>query len=751
MAAGLGTGPLHRCEHRASRRSSPPGVPPLPLTGERTLPDVPEENYWFRRHLAVYEWIAARVGGRRVVDMACGEGYGSDVLAGERGERRRRRRQPRGPRARAAALPAPEPALRARPGRAASPSPATRRLPADDRARAGPRRDPRALQVDAGAGRRRLRLDPEPADAGAARAPRSPTTPGTCSEYRAEEFRELCEAHFAPGRDARPLPRPQAARARAGDQARLGQRPQAPRLTKPFYDRFTPAIAASDFSLAARATSTRARLPRRLPPVMTPLRASAGDLAIVLHTHMPYVEGFGTYPFGEEWLFDAVIRSYLPVLEVAARPDDDGDAGARRPARGPRARPSGCGASCVEWRIGAAEADLPQVPAECRAGLRGGARRATGTPGAARRGRAATRCAPFQRAAARGPGRAARPRPRPTPCCRCWRPGPGCALQLDAGIRSHRRRFGWDGGFWLPECAYAPGLEWRLAEAGRASGSASTRAPTSEPLEALAPVRDRGRPGGAADRLGGDLSWLWSLDGYPSDPAHAQFAGKSLRGMRIWKVGGGAYDPAAAEAAARRQARRVPRRGRGAPARLRATERGRRGLLVFAIDTELLGHWWSEGPIWLREVLDGRRGGRGAAAHRARRRWPSTSRSSGRCAASTWGEGKDLRTWDSPPVADLAWGARRLELRLLRALSAGLRGGAARARRARAARRPGERLGLPRPARPGGRLRLPARHRPRPGAAGGHRLDRPSPIRACAPSPRTSASLPCWSPEPPAR
>src|SRR4051812_49469901 len=46
---------------------------------------------------------------------------------------------------------------------------------------------------------------------------------------------------------------------------------------------------------------------------------SAGDLAIVLHSHMPYVEGFGTYPFGEEWLFDAVIRSYLPVLEVAER------------------------------------------------------------------------------------------------------------------------------------------------------------------------------------------------------------------------------------------------------------------------------------------------------------------------------------------------------------------------------------------------------------------------------------------------
>jgi SAM-dependent methyltransferase len=63
------------------QRDQPEGVPPLELTGERTLPDVPEENYWFRRHLVVYEWIAARVGGLRVIDMACGEGYGSDVLA----------------------------------------------------------------------------------------------------------------------------------------------------------------------------------------------------------------------------------------------------------------------------------------------------------------------------------------------------------------------------------------------------------------------------------------------------------------------------------------------------------------------------------------------------------------------------------------------------------------------------------------------------------------------------------------------
>lgn len=63
------------------QQDQPAGVPPLQLTGERTLPDVPEENYWFRRHLAVYEWIGDRCRGLRVADLACGEGYGSEVLA----------------------------------------------------------------------------------------------------------------------------------------------------------------------------------------------------------------------------------------------------------------------------------------------------------------------------------------------------------------------------------------------------------------------------------------------------------------------------------------------------------------------------------------------------------------------------------------------------------------------------------------------------------------------------------------------
>ena len=171
------------------------------------------------------------------------------------------------------------------------------------------------------------------------------------------------------------------------------------------------------------------------------------------------------------------------------------------------------------------------------------------------------------------------------------------------------------------------------------------------------------------------IQWLWSLSGYPSDPAHAQFAGESLRGVRIWKVGGGGYDPAAAAAVARRQAGEFLA---ATAARLREyrASRKRRGLLVFAIDTELLGHWWSEGAIWLREVLAGAddAGVRLLTVPEALAEHEPVDQP---LHASTWGEEKDLRTWDSPAVADLAWGARRLELRLLRALSRGLRGDAA--------------------------------------------------------------------------
>ncbi|MEH3143192.1 MAG: class I SAM-dependent methyltransferase [Mycobacterium kyogaense] len=59
---------------------------PMALTGERTVPDIAEENYWFRRHEIVYRDLVARLADRfsdaDVLEAGCGEGYGADLIAG---------------------------------------------------------------------------------------------------------------------------------------------------------------------------------------------------------------------------------------------------------------------------------------------------------------------------------------------------------------------------------------------------------------------------------------------------------------------------------------------------------------------------------------------------------------------------------------------------------------------------------------------------------------------------------------------
>ncbi len=148
-------------------------------------------------------------------------------------------------------------------------------------------------------------------------APRS-DNPWHVREYRAGEFERAVPRAASPQvRAVRPLPRAQAARPRDRPATRLGR--LHPRLVsrERFYGWFTPAIAASDFRLlrgARRAARSRARLPRRVPAVS--VRRESGALAIVLHTHMPYVEGFGTWPFGEEWLWEAMASCYLPLLDM---------------------------------------------------------------------------------------------------------------------------------------------------------------------------------------------------------------------------------------------------------------------------------------------------------------------------------------------------------------------------------------------------------------------------------------------------
>ena len=225
-------------------------MPPLQLTGERTLPDVPAENYWFRRHLAVYEWIGARVIGSRVLDMACGEGYGSEVLsrsaasvtgvdanpeAHEHAKRRYRRQNlifQRGLVETFGQTGAYDAVVFLQTIEHVQDPPAVlehlHRLLAPD-------------GVAYVSTPNLLTLAPPGAD--------KSDNPWHVKEYRAHEFERLCRGVFA---DVQMLGLCHARKLRLHDAA-LGWGWDAVhsglRLTKPFYDRFVPAIATRDFAL----------------------------------------------------------------------------------------------------------------------------------------------------------------------------------------------------------------------------------------------------------------------------------------------------------------------------------------------------------------------------------------------------------------------------------------------------------------------------------------------------------------------
>lgn len=404
-------------------------------------------------------------------------------------------------------------------------------------------------------------------------------------------------------------------------------------------------------------------------------RESVGDIAIVLHSHMPYVEGFGTYPFGEEWLFDAVIRSHLPVLEVA-----EGVTITVTPVLADQLEDPGVGRRLLDFartfRVGSAQLDARDVDADLVAACEAEADRY------GRALAALEACDGNPLAAFAGASDAGRVELVTSSATHAVLPliatRPARLLQLETGLRSHRRRFGASRGIWLPECAYEPGLEHLLAELGVEYFCTDQSA--HEPVNAaMRPIATDGPTAFPIDWEA--VQWLWSWGGYPSDPVYADFHAKSLRGCHLWSIAGQPYDPAAAAGRARQHAREFARDVSDRLARHQA-DSGRRGLLTFAIDTELLGHWWWEGPTWLEQALIElpRAGVRAVTLSEALADHEAEPRP---LAASSWGEGKDRRTWDSPPVADLAWAARRIELRVLRDVSAGRLEGPSLARAAR--------------------------------------------------------------------
>jgi 1,4-alpha-glucan branching enzyme len=377
-----------------------------------------------------------------------------------------------------------------------------------------------------------------------------------------------------------------------------------------------------------------------------------GALAIVLHTHMPYVEGFGTWPFGEEWLWEAIATSYLPLLDVLdEHPDqvtlsvtpvlaDQLEApGAMdrleafladvRPASHAldvdAARDAGVAVALEASAAAYAEA-LARLRERGRTLLPALARHATWTS-------AATHAVlPLLATEA------------------------GVRLQLETGIAAHRARFGeWGGGLWLPECGHAPWLDEPLERAG-------VHATVVDWTDVLGPGAHAPRRSPAGVRLAPldreIVELAWSARGYPSHGDYCDTHHLTEHRHGAWAIDGTPYDAARGRARARAHAEdfagRVAARVAGG------------ALSVFAVDTELLGHWWREGIVWLGAVLDAcRRRGvpvlpldaalEGLPAQPAPAAPPPTS----------WGEGRDLRTWSGPAAGGLAWRQRAAELRVL--------------------------------------------------------------------------------------
>jgi len=404
-----------------------------------------------------------------------------------------------------------------------------------------------------------------------------------------------------------------------------------------------------------------------------------GALAIVLHTHMPYVEGFGTWPFGEEWLWEAIASCYLPLADlldggapltlsltpvlcdqleapgIATRferfVEDVRGATHEQDAAGLR---SG-GHEQLARELDRAYGDYTGALESLR--RRGGELLAALAPHAQWTSSATHAILPLLASDA------------------------GVRLQVHGGIESHRRRFGghWRGGFWLPECAYAPSLGRALEDAGVAAvcveltdvlglgAPAHLRPLLSDAGVLLVPI----------DRA--TISLVWSDRGYPAAGAYRDYHHHTVHHHNPWNNAGDPYDADAALALARSHAADFVARTRARLERCAAEAQPAPGapLAVCALDTELLGHWWYEGIAWLEAVVqecarqdlelvrldDALERVEPAATDSLRTADPSAGLAD--WPASSWGHDGDLSTWSGPAVAEMAFAARRAELQLL--------------------------------------------------------------------------------------
>ncbi|HZO37037.1 MAG TPA: 1,4-alpha-glucan branching protein domain-containing protein [Solirubrobacteraceae bacterium] len=391
-----------------------------------------------------------------------------------------------------------------------------------------------------------------------------------------------------------------------------------------------------------------------------------GQFALVLHTHMPYVEGFDTWPFGEEWLWEAVATSYLPVLDVLEQTGAPVTVSLTPVLCDQLAAPDAI-ERCLDFirdiRPAAHAIDRAELAAELHAPLdHSAAVYARAADELAARPDVLARFAPFASWTSSAT-HAVLP---------LLATDAGARLQIQTGVDGHRSRFGdWRGGFWLPECAHSSWLEPLLAE----EGARATCVDLSDvlglgSLANLQPLRGAGDltlvP---LDRQTTDL--VWSQDGYPADGGYRDYHHRTRIDHRVWAVDGTPYDPDRGAALAREHAADFVAR---VLVRLREAREQPGALVVCAIDTELLGHWWHEGPQWLRAVIDEceRQGLElvhldDALERREADGVPAPAAAELALPVTSWGTPRDLTTWSGPAVAGFAWRARAAELALLAA------------------------------------------------------------------------------------
>jgi 1,4-alpha-glucan branching enzyme len=388
---------------------------------------------------------------------------------------------------------------------------------------------------------------------------------------------------------------------------------------------------------------------------------------------MPYVEGFGTWPFGEEWLWEAIAGSYLPLLSLL-------DEGAPLTLS---LTPVLCDQLEAPGVADRFEAFVDGVRRHTHAqdidGLREGGHETLARELERSWGEYEGVLERFHAQGGDLLGALGRHAQWTSSATHAVLPllatDVGVRAQVQTGVDSHRARFGprWEGGFWLPECAHAPYLEPLLEEAGvRATCVELTNRHGLGAREHLRPlVGESGVALVPIDRA--TIAHVWSDHGYPAHGSYRDYHHHTIHHHNPWANNGSAYDHELASGLAREHAKEFVahtiERLRRANERRGETALPGGGLVVCALDTELLGHWWYEGVEWLRAVVE-ECSERGLALVRldeaAAMREPAPV-DDGEWEPSTWGEGGDLSTWSGPAVADMAFATRAAELRTLAA------------------------------------------------------------------------------------